>query len=130
MPEHSRSSFSSVDFLNSVSSPSMASVAIGEKRGQVVNQARIGSKIFSPSQLKSQRLESRVMSYGYSSGGILSKSVSDIDDVARELLTRLHGQRRTTAERARPILFIAHSLGGVVVKQVSHFDSIPQCITI
>ncbi len=47
MPEHSRSSFSSVDFLNSVSSPSMASVAIGEKRGQVVNQARIGSKIFS-----------------------------------------------------------------------------------
>ncbi len=70
------------------------------------------------------------MSYGYGSGGILSKSVSDIDDVARELLTRLHGKRRTTAERARPILFIAHSLGGVVVKQVSHFDSIPQCITI
>jgi hypothetical protein len=60
------------------------------------------------------------MSYGYNSGGILSKSVSDIEDVARELLVRLHGQRLSDSEKARPILFIAHSLGGVVVKKVSH----------
>lgn len=70
------------------------------------------------------------MSYGYNSGGILSKSVSDIDDVARELLNRLHGIRRSTAERARPILFVAHSLGGVVVKQVSHIGSTSGCIMI
>ena len=60
------------------------------------------------------------MSYGYNSGGILGKAVSDIDDVARELLNRLHGQRRSTAERKRPILFVAHSLGGLVVQKVSY----------
>ena len=48
----------------------------------------------------------------------LSKSVTDIDDVAQELLNRLHGDRRSLAERKRPIIFIAHSLGGVVVKKV------------
>ncbi len=70
------------------------------------------------------------MSYGYYSGRILSKSISDTDDIARKLLNRLHGIRRSTAERARPILFVAHSLGGVVVKQVSHIDSTPKCIII
>jgi len=76
------------------------------------------------------------MSYGYNSGGILSKSVggilsksvSDIDDVARELLDRLDGIRRSTAEKERPILFVAHSLGGVVVKQVSHIGPTPKRI--
>ena len=69
------------------------------------------------------------MSYGYNSGGILSKAVSDIDDVARELLNRLHGQRRSIAERKRPILFVAHSLGGVVVKKVSYIGLTSACIT-
>ena len=48
----------------------------------------------------------------------LSKSVTDIDDAAQELLNRLHGDRRSLAERSRPIIFIAHSLGGVIVKKV------------
>ena len=65
------------------------------------------------------------MSYGYDSGGILSKAVSDIDAVARELLVRLQGQRSSGPEKARPILFVAHSLGGVVVKQVLYVRSIP-----
>jgi len=58
------------------------------------------------------------MSYGYDSGGILSKSVSDIEDVARGLLVRLQGQRVTGQEKSRPILFVAHTLGGVVIKKV------------
>ena len=80
---------------------------------------------FLPGQLESQGYQIRVMSYGYDSGGILSKSVSDIDDVARELLVRLQGQRLSGPEKSRPILFVAHSLGGVVVKQVSYVRFIP-----
>lgn len=113
---------SSVNSLTPVSSPSMASADIGEKRGWLQD--------FLPSQLKAQRLESRVMSYGYDSGGILSKSISDIDGVAREVLNRLQGQRGSTAERKRPILFVAHSLGGVVVKQVYHIGPTSKCIAI
>lgn len=58
------------------------------------------------------------MSYGYNSDTMFSKSVSNIDDEARELLLRLHNERVSRAERERPIMFIAHSLGGIVVKKV------------
>lgn len=75
-------------------------------------------KDFLSHQLKSQGHQVRVMSYGYDSGGILSKSVSDIEDVAHELLVRLQGQRVTGQEKSRPILFVAHSSGGVVIKKV------------
>ncbi|KAI9713377.1 MAG: hypothetical protein M1812_006655 [Candelaria pacifica] len=70
-----------------------------------------------PRQLESQGRQARVLSYGYNSGGILSKAVGNIDDVAQELLVRLQGRRSSSAEKSRPILFIAHSLGGVVVKK-------------
>lgn len=61
-------------------------------------------------------VRARIFSYGYDSA-VFSKSVADIDQAARILLSRLLGKRRTSEDKSRPIIFIAHSLGGLVVKQ-------------
>jgi hypothetical protein len=58
------------------------------------------------------------MSFGYNSDTALSNSITDIDDVAWMLLSRLRGLRELEVERKRPIVFISHSLGGIVVKKV------------
>jgi hypothetical protein len=60
----------------------------------------------------------RVMSYHYDSR-IFSRSVSDITDAARGLMAHLRAKRVSVEEKTRPIVFIAHSLGGIVVKKVS-----------
>ncbi|KAF8252486.1 hypothetical protein K440DRAFT_536358, partial [Wilcoxina mikolae CBS 423.85] len=68
---------------------------------------------FLPSQLQS----ARIMSFGYNSDTALSMAVTDIDDVAAMLLERLDLKRLSPEEKKRPIVFIPHSLGGVVVKK-------------
>ena len=57
------------------------------------------------------------MSYGYNSGTAFSKAVTDINDEAAMLLDRLDGNRQQQREKTRPIVFISHSLGGIVVKK-------------
>jgi surfactin synthase thioesterase subunit len=60
----------------------------------------------------------RIMAFGYDSKMFFSSSVTDIEDVACTLLNRLDGER-DKRHKNRPIVFIAHSLGGIVVKKVS-----------
>lgn len=64
------------------------------------------------------------MSFGYNSGTMFSQSITAIEDAADELLIRLENERTTGAEKDRPIMFIAHSLGGVIVKKVSTTGSL------
>ena len=59
------------------------------------------------------------MSYGYNSKTIFTSAVTDITDEAAMLLDRLDKERESEEQRTKPILFIAHSLGGIVVKKVS-----------
>jgi hypothetical protein len=61
-----------------------------------------------------------VLSYGYDSDTAFSKAVTDIDDIAGMLLDRLAGERQSPVEKSRAIIFVAHSLGGIVVKKVRH----------
>jgi hypothetical protein len=58
------------------------------------------------------------MSYGYNSRTAFSKAVTDINDEAAMLLDRLDGERQSKCQKTRPIIFVSHSLGGIVVKKV------------
>jgi len=58
------------------------------------------------------------MSYGYNSRTAFSKAVTDINDEAAMLLDRLVGERQSKGQKTRPIIFVSHSLGGIIVKKV------------
>ena len=58
------------------------------------------------------------MSYGYNSRTAFSKAVTDINDEAAMFLDRLDGERQSKDQKTRPIIFVSHSLGGIIVKKV------------
>ncbi len=59
----------------------------------------------------------RVLSFGYDADVYGNTSVTGIRGNAQALLARLR-DRRETRDHGRPIVFVAHSLGGIVLKQV------------
>ncbi len=58
----------------------------------------------------------RIFTFGYDSKVMFSKSKATTEDHAQSLLLALQAKRKHGQER-RPIIFIAHSLGGLVCKQ-------------
>jgi alpha-beta hydrolase superfamily lysophospholipase len=69
----------------------------------------------------------RIMSLGYDSRVAFSSSVGNIDKFADQLLAYLNRERKEPTTQDRPIIFICHSMGGLVMKQVCyqpHFLSI------
>lgn len=60
----------------------------------------------------------RILTFGYNSKTYFSRAKSDIQDFASELLAAIDTQRLSDTERRRPLLFLCHSLGGLVFKQV------------
>lgn len=58
----------------------------------------------------------RVVTYGYDTSLFGSKSVQDIDDLARSMVKKLESIRQLGRHR-KPMIFIAHSLGGIVLKR-------------
>ena len=58
---------------------------------------------------------SRLFTYSYDSKLLLSKSKATVDDFALKLLRSLKARRG--GQEHRPIIFITHSLGGIVCKQ-------------
>ena len=60
----------------------------------------------------------RVMIYGYESTVARSNNFQNLEDLATSFHNSLLPLIR--CENTRPIVFIAHSLGGLIVKQVCH----------
>ena len=58
------------------------------------------------------------MSYGYNSRTAFTKAITDINDEAAMLLDRLNGERQSKDQKTRPIIFVSHNLGGIIVKKV------------
>ena len=82
------------------------------------------------------------MTYGYDSTIAFSEATAGIDDFALDLLNRLDGECKTPKvcyicsgffptdtyeERVRPIVFVFHSMGGLIFKQVRAFASPLMC---
>ncbi|OCK78307.1 hypothetical protein K432DRAFT_302274, partial [Lepidopterella palustris CBS 459.81] len=64
----------------------------------------------------------RILTWGYDADMHNKDRVSSLtlSDHARNLITNLYEKRETTKTSERPIIFIAHSLGGIIVKSVGN----------
>lgn len=96
-------------------------------------------------QDRQQAIYPRVMTYGYDADVWMTKSVADLDVPVANLLTYLDTERigvstlRITTlcsflltpskDPGRPLFFIGHSLGGIVIKQVCQPKLAPQKVT-
>ncbi|KAK3941281.1 protein SERAC1 [Diplogelasinospora grovesii] len=66
----------------------------------------------------------RVLSFGYNATIRGSTSRAKIRDHARSLLQWLIDKREDDNAKMRPLVFVGHSLGGVIIKQPERFESI------
>ncbi|EAA30651.1 SesB protein [Neurospora crassa OR74A] len=89
-----------------------------------------GCDVFWPQDLLPTTVPSaRILTYGYDTRirhfvlGQISKN--SVPDHGRDFLNTLEAWRRSSDEASRPLIFVAHSLGGLVVrealKQANHF---------
>ncbi|KAH6974942.1 hypothetical protein BKA56DRAFT_589804 [Ilyonectria sp. MPI-CAGE-AT-0026] len=78
---------------------------------------RQSGKLWLEDFLPSAMPKTRIMTFGYDCGLAFSKSRSGIENFAQDLLDRLRVVRQGSEAARRPIVFIAHSLGGIVVKK-------------
>lgn len=61
--------------------------------------------------------DARIMTFGYNADVVNSLSTLDVRGHANKLLSRLRNRRDDPPVDGRPIVFVCHSLGGIVVKQ-------------
>jgi len=106
--------------LLSSSQKSTAGEALG--KGHAGPESKEPKGVYWPADLAPQTIpNSRILTYGYDTkirhwvAGPISKN--SIYDHAQDFLSTLEHRRRGQNEIRRPILFVAHSLGGIIVKE-------------
>ncbi|KAI0532177.1 hypothetical protein GGR58DRAFT_191520 [Xylaria digitata] len=78
-----------------------------------------------PKHLHEIKIDIRVLSFEYGGSIKGTTSKAGIDDAAQNLLQHLIDQRDDLGTQWRPIVFVGHSLGGVIIKraiQVAYID--------
>lgn len=60
----------------------------------------------------------RILTYGYDSKLLHNNSTASIHEFSQNLLEALTSARAGIEASRRPIIFIGHSLGGLVIKEV------------
>ncbi|KAK5215750.1 hypothetical protein LTR47_009949 [Exophiala xenobiotica] len=103
----------------STSSPAVDIVAVHGLGGNAVNtwthpkSKKCWLRDFLPQQIP----DARIMTFGYNADVAFGQSTAEIIDHAKSLLVSLVDKREEPEEIQRPLIFVAHSLGGIVVKQ-------------
>ncbi|KAI1642878.1 uncharacterized protein F4817DRAFT_276203 [Daldinia loculata] len=77
-----------------------------------------------PEVLARINVRPRIRAFGYDASFVFTSSTSDLESCAQDLLTRIHLARQTEEEKQAPIIFIAHSLGGLLVKLMTNIIKI------
>lgn len=78
--------------------------------------ARESKKLWLRDFLPNQLPTARIMIYGYNANVAINSGTDGIYEQATNLCGRLYHERRKTPNR--PLIFVCHSLGGLVVKRV------------
>lgn len=78
-----------------------------------------GGKLWLRDFLPKRLPKARVLLFGYNSNVAFETSTAGVLEQAENLLNLLDLHRK--ADENRPIIFVAHSLGGIVVKRVCTF---------
>lgn len=76
---------------------------------------------FLPEDLQENHHSARILTYGYDTRLAGSMSGAYIYDLSKQFLEAVEDAR--CREPHRPIIFIGHSLGGLVIKQVCNYNS-------
>jgi hypothetical protein len=85
------------------------------KPGQVLTRERSGQETSCRKDIPG----TRVFIFEYNASAAFGNTTADVADHARTLLSSLIDHPEEDDEHNRPLIFIAHSLGGIVVKQAS-----------
>lgn len=80
-------------------------------------KSRTSGKMWLRDFIPSDIANARILTYGYDTHLAGSNSNAHINDYARQFLETIADAR--CEEPHRPIIFIGHSLGGLVIKEVS-----------
>jgi len=113
-PQRKRDRLKSL-FHPSQSSPIGASSQVQTELPEVEN-GNVSKKVFWPLDLLPDTLPGcRIFTWGYDAD-ILGPSTTTVFQHARNLLSSVADNRISSADRQRPVVWVAHSLGGIVVK--------------
>ncbi|KAK5713276.1 hypothetical protein LTR17_017691 [Elasticomyces elasticus] len=76
-----------------------------------------GTFVWLRDALPSDVPQARILTYGYDTTPVKNQSKETIHDLAAAFLDRLDSFRRATGTERRPVCFLVHSLGGLVLKE-------------
>jgi surfactin synthase thioesterase subunit len=113
------SAFLGITPLSSPADAAVDVVAITGLGGHAMGSFRStdGSFLWLRDVLPKTLPEARVLTYGYDTALVKNKSKESIRDLAKVFLDALSGFRYRTQTQQRPLCFVGHSLGGVVLKE-------------